>query len=139
MVPVLELLCNCQEYLSVLLGHPTQGLTYFAKHPLALSPRCPILLSCGGMRFRSRSDFIVIEKLIERHFESPRKLLQRLKCRHCMSVLDARDIATQQSGTLLDVPLRKLLGLPEFSESFSDIHNHPPYVHRLGTTFIGYP
>jgi len=106
MVSVPEVLCNCEEYLSVLLRHPTQGLAHFVKHPLALSLRCPILLSCGGMRFRSRSDFIVIEKLIERYFESPRKFLQRFKGRNSMPVLNARDIATQQSCPPFDVTLR---------------------------------
>ena len=94
MVSVPEVLCNCEEYLSVLLRHPTQGLAHFVKHPLALSLRCPILLSCGGMRFRGKFDFVFIEKLIERDFESTRKFLQRFKSRHRMSVFDARNIAT---------------------------------------------
>src|SRR5258708_38577437 len=128
-----------EPYLSMLLCPPAQSLAYLGTDSEALPLGGPVLLSSGNTSFCGETFFHPIEELVERHFERPRKLLQRFKCRHRMSVFDARNIATQKTGTLLDVPLRKILALRQFSEPTSEIHAHLPIVHRCDTTFIGYP
>jgi hypothetical protein len=48
----------------------------------------------------------VVHQLIELNFQSARELLQSFNGWGRMSVLDARDVATEQTGTSLDVTLR---------------------------------
>jgi len=50
----------------------------------------------------------VVEQLIRRDFERLRILLKRVERRHCVFILDARCITTQQARALFDVSLRKV-------------------------------
>jgi hypothetical protein len=47
----------------------------------------------------------IIEKLIEGKFHSTRQFLQRLDRRNGVTVLNARNVATQETGAFLDVAL----------------------------------
>src|SRR5882724_4685727 len=64
----------------------------------------------------------IVHKVVERKFQRSGHFLQRLHCRNGMTVLNARDVAAEQAGTLLDVTLRELLFLTKFAESFADNH-----------------
>ena len=57
--------------------------------------------------------FAVIEELVERHFHRSRQFFQGLDGRNGMPVLDARDVAAQQTRALFDVALGKLLGFTQ--------------------------
>src|SRR5712664_3085246 len=59
--------------------------------------------------------FPVVKQLVERNFESPGHLFERLDARDGVAVLHTRDVATLQAGALLDVPLRKVFLLPDGS------------------------
>src|ERR1700722_727267 len=55
--------------------------------------------------------FSLVEKLVHRNFKGSSHFLKRFYSRNCVSVLDAGNIATEQSRSLLDIALRKLLFL----------------------------
>jgi len=66
--------------------------------------------------------FAVIEKLIERDFQSARHFLERLDGRYRMAIFHARYIATKQSCALFDVPLGKLLCFAQGTKPITDNH-----------------
>jgi hypothetical protein len=65
----------------------------------------------------------VIEELLHRNFQCPGHFLERFNSRYGVSVFHARDVATKQARPLLNVPLRKLLRIPQLSQPVAD--NHP--------------
>jgi hypothetical protein len=63
-----------------------------------------------------------------------RHLLQRLDGGNGVGVFDSRNVAAQQSGTLFDVSLRKLLLFGQFAQAVPDNHGALPWgrsLHRL--------
>src|SRR5580693_2117685 len=48
----------------------------------------------------------IIEKLVQRNFQRARHLFQGFDGRNSMAILDAGNVATQQSGAFLDISLR---------------------------------
>jgi hypothetical protein len=67
--------------------------------------------------------FSVVEKLIERDFQSARQFLKRFDGRNGMAILDAGDIATKQSGALFDVPLGKLFFFAHDAKPIANNHS----------------
>src|ERR1700694_547050 len=63
-----------------------------------------------------------VKELIEGNLESASHFLQCLNRGNGMTVLDARDIATEQASTLFDVPLREILFFAECEKAVSDNH-----------------
>jgi hypothetical protein len=56
--------------------------------------------------------FPFVEKLVQGDFQSPSQFFQRLDRWNRVAILDARNIAAQQPGPLLDVSLGEFLSLP---------------------------
>src|SRR5208283_1162865 len=96
---------------------------------LALASPHDVVRGLSLKKIRQLGRFLaVVKQLVQRDFESPRQLLQRLNGRHGVPVLDARDITPQQACSLLDISLRKLLFLPQFPQTIADDHAvHPSY------------
>jgi hypothetical protein len=67
--------------------------------------------------------FSVVEKLIERDFQSARQFLERFDSRNRMAIFNAGDIATKQSCALFDVPLGKLFFFAQGAKSITDNHS----------------
>jgi hypothetical protein len=66
--------------------------------------------------------FTVVEKLIERDFQSARHFLERFNGRNGVAIFDAGDIATKQSGALFDVPLGKLFFFAQGAKPIANNH-----------------
>jgi hypothetical protein len=66
--------------------------------------------------------FTVIEKLIKRDFQSACYFLESFDGRNRMTIFDARDIATEQSCALFDVPLGVLLCFAQGAKPITDNH-----------------
>jgi hypothetical protein len=66
--------------------------------------------------------FTVIEELVERDFQGASQFLECFNGRNGMAIFNARDIATEQSGALFDVPLGKLFVLAQNAKSVADNH-----------------
>jgi hypothetical protein len=73
----------------------------------------------------------VVEKLIEGNFHRTRQLLQRLDRRNGMAVLDARNVATQQTCALLDVALRKFFRFSKQAKPITNYHSVIIYHGRM--------
>ena len=65
----------------------------------------------------------VVEQLIEWNFESSRQLLECFNRRNGVAVLHPRNVAPQQSRSLLNVALRELLALAQFPQTIADYHD----------------
>src|SRR6266478_7406556 len=68
----------------------------------------------------------IVHEVIERKFQRSGHFIQRFDGRNGMTVLDTRDVAAEQAGTLFDVALGELLFLTKFAESFADNHGCSP-------------
>jgi hypothetical protein len=64
----------------------------------------------------------VVEELIKRAFEGSGHFFERFDGWDGVPVLNARDIATKQAGTLLDVALGELFRLAHFAEAVANYH-----------------
>lgn len=59
--------------------------------------------------WQRRGLLAVVEKVVHRNFHGSGQLFKRFNGRDRVTVLDARNIAAEQTSALFDVPLRKLL------------------------------
>jgi hypothetical protein len=62
----------------------------------------------------------LIEELVERNLESARHFLEGLDGGDGVSIFNAGDVTTKQSGTFLDVTLGKVLLLPECLQAIAN-------------------
>src|SRR5882672_5659680 len=65
----------------------------------------------------------LIKRLVKRYFKSPRQFLQSLDGRNRVAIFDARNVATKQPSSLLDVSLREFLFFSHLSQSISNNHS----------------
>ncbi len=80
-----------------------QKTRFFARSASGDLIRRPAFRQIGS----SGSFFTVIEQLIERYLQGSGHLLEGLDGGNGMAVLDAGDIAPEESGTFLDIALRE--------------------------------
>src|SRR5450631_2102934 len=64
--------------------------------------------------------FAIVEELVQRNFKGTSKFLKRLDSRNGMAVFDTRDIAAEQTSLFLNVTLRKLLFLAQYTQTLSN-------------------
>jgi len=67
--------------------------------------------------------FSVIEKLIERDFQSAGHFLECFNGRYGVAIFDSRDIAAKQSSALFDVPLGKIFSFAQGAKPIAYNHN----------------
>ena len=73
---------------------------------------------CGGIRRL----IAFVEKLVHRHFERLRPLLQGLDGGDGVAILDAREIRAKKAGAGLDFALRQFLFHAQLPESLTNNH-----------------
>jgi hypothetical protein len=66
--------------------------------------------------------FSVIEDLVERDFQGASYFLECFNGRNGMAIFDAGNIAAEQSGALLDLPLGKLFVFAQDAKPIADNH-----------------
>jgi|ERR1700740_2719930 hypothetical protein len=99
---------KCQE-LPVTFTDLLQKLAEVAEEPSVLAgtaPREIQALFVEGEIGELGRFLTIIEELIERNFQSARHFFQRFNGWNSVAVFDARNIAAEQSGALLDISLR---------------------------------
>jgi len=64
----------------------------------------------------------VVEELIKWAFESTSQLFQRFNGRNRVAIFDARDVAAEQAGSLLDITLGEFLFFAQSAKSVTDNH-----------------
>lgn len=80
----------------------------------------------------SSGPFPIVEESVQRDFQRPRVLLQRLDCRDRVPVLDPGRIAALQPSALLDDTLAEILRFAEFQESLPYEHGVSVHAARHG-------
>src|SRR5215468_3512777 len=78
-------------------------------------------LALGEVR-ELRGLLAIVEELIKWAFESTRQLLQRLDRGNSVAILDTRDVAAEQTGTLLDITLGEFLFFAQGAKTIADNH-----------------
>ena len=71
-----------------------------------VSPRSALAVFSLWKVWDSRGFVPVVKQLVHRDFHRPRKFLKSFDSRNGVSVLDARDVATEETGAFLDISLR---------------------------------
>jgi hypothetical protein len=66
--------------------------------------------------------FAFVEELVDRDLQGAGKLLKRFHGRHRVAAFDSGDLAAQQTGTLLDVALRKVFVFAQGPQAIADDH-----------------
>src|SRR6266566_3806083 len=78
-------------------------------------------LALGEIR-QLRRFLTVIKELIEWALESASEFFQRLDGRDSMTIFDARNVATKEAGTFLDVALGEFLFFAECAKTVTNNH-----------------
>jgi len=61
--------------------------------------------------------------LVDRDLQGAGEFFQRFHRRHSVAAFDSGDVATQQTGALLDVALRKLFVFAQDPQAVADDHS----------------
>jgi len=85
-------------------------------------PSTVFILAGYGKSWRLGGRTSIVEELIEWNFESSGELFECFNRWDGVTVLYARDIATQQSGSLLNVSLRSVLCFSQVAQAVSNWH-----------------
>jgi len=105
-----------QQHFLVVLVHARQHTAELIQRVRILAgiaPLVPASVLWPRQIERRRRLRTVVEKLVHRNRHCSRQLFKRLDCGNGVAILDARDVAAQQSSALFDVALAKFLFLTQ--------------------------
>ena len=80
----------------------------------------PLISAAADSCLRSQGLFQEGDIRVDQNLQGTGESFQGFKGRHSVTAFDARDVATQQAGTFLDVALRKLFVLAEVREAVAN-------------------
>ena len=107
-LPIGHFLRHVQQELAIFfVGFAQQAaeLVEIARFFAGAAPSDIVRRSALGKVRQLRRLFTVVEELIERALESACQFLQRFDGWNSVAIFDARDVAAEKSGTLLDITL----------------------------------
>src|SRR5216684_4091612 len=122
---VRHFLSHVKDELAVTLFHFAQQAAKLVEKACVFTDAAPgdVIgrLPLGQIR-QLRRFLTVIKELIEWAFESASQLFQRLDGRDSMTIFDARNVATKEAGTFLDVALGEFLFFAQCAKTVTNNH-----------------
>ncbi len=120
-----HLLGHVQDELAISFFHLAQQAAKLVEKACIFADAAPgdviRRLPLGEIR-QLRRFLTVIKELIEWALESASQLFQRLDGRDSMTIFDARNVATKEAGTFLDVALGEFLFFAQCAKTVTNNH-----------------
>ena len=111
---------------AVLLVYRGKGVRQFPEVNARFSVGAPVFATVRELRQRHVGSFgLLVEELVQRHFERGRDLLQRFDRWDGDAILDAREVAAEKAGAPFNIALGEMFGFADSSESVCDVHGMP--------------
>src|SRR3977135_2210421 len=123
--PLRHLLCHEQHQSQVISFHAAEQATELSKQACVFALVAPFNIGTGLALRKIRQlgrMLSIIEELVHWDFKGAGELLQRLDGRNCVSVLDARNITTEQPSALFNFALREFPFLAQFTQTVAGNH-----------------
>ncbi len=120
-----HLLSHKQNDLPILYGGLTQRTAKLVEKACIFTGTAPgdVVRRFAIEKIRQFGRFLAfIEKLVHRNFQSPGHFLQCFDGRNGVTVFHARDIASEESGSLFDCALGEFLFFAECAKAVADNH-----------------